>query len=215
MENGDLTERMKEIYEEITSLTDEVCRTQLNDEYAELARQMTELLASFSESPLERGKREIWAAGIVYALGYVNFLFDTYRDPYLSADELCQAFGVKKSSAYQKSVLIRNNLEIFQFDPRWTLPSMQDENPYNWMIEVDGFVLDTRYAPKEIQEIAYQKGLIPYVPDGRVAIGSFEPVADEETTENLLRVQEENSRDKKKGKRKQPPPDPSQLSLDI
>ena len=87
MENGDLTERMKEIYEEITSLTDEVCRTQLNDEYAELARQMTELLASFSESPLGRGKREIWAAGIVYALGYVNFLFDTYRDPYLSADE--------------------------------------------------------------------------------------------------------------------------------
>jgi hypothetical protein len=39
---------------------------------------------------------------------------------------------VKKSSAYQKSLLIREKLEMFQLEPRWTLPSLQDENPYNW-----------------------------------------------------------------------------------
>jgi hypothetical protein len=132
MEIGELTGRMKEIYEEIKGRTDEVCCTQLNEEYAELARDMTELMASFSDSPLVRGKREIWAAGIVYALGHVNFLFDTHSAQYLGAEDLCNAFGVKKSSAYQKSLLIREKLEMFQLEPRWTLPSLQDENPYNW-----------------------------------------------------------------------------------
>lgn len=205
--------RIKEISAEIIALTDEVCRSKLNEEYADLSRELTELLASVEDSPLVRGRREIWAAGIVYAIGYVNFLFDSDSSPYLSADDLCDAFGVKKGSAYQKSVLIRDNLEMVQFDPRWTLPSMQDENPYNWMIEIDGFVVDTRYAPKDIQELAYEKGLIPYIPDGRIEIDSFEAVDDEETSEPFLQVQEENSRDKKKRKKKQRPQDPSQLSF--
>jgi len=32
------------------------------------------------------------------------------------------------------------------------------------MIEVNGFLIDIRYAKKEIKEIAYEKGLIPYIP---------------------------------------------------
>ena len=33
-----------------------------------------------------------------------------------------------------------------------------------WMIEVNGFVVDARHLRREIQEEAYRKGLIPYVP---------------------------------------------------
>ena len=32
-----------------------------------------------------------------------------------------------------------------------------------WMIEVDGLVVDARRLPLEIQEVAFQKGIIPYV----------------------------------------------------
>lgn len=32
-----------------------------------------------------------------------------------------------------------------------------------WMIMADGLIVDARYAPVEIQRIAYKKGLIPYV----------------------------------------------------
>jgi hypothetical protein len=32
------------------------------------------------------------------------------------------------------------------------------------MITVDGFIIDARYAPREIQEEALRKGLIPYLP---------------------------------------------------
>ena len=34
-----------------------------------------------------------------------------------------------------------------------------------WMIMVNGLIVDARYLPREIQEVACRKGLIPYVPD--------------------------------------------------
>ncbi len=58
-------------------------------------------------------------------------------------------------------------LRIHQLDPQWSLPSHIDENPLVWMLEVDGFLMDIRHAPREAQEIAFEKGLIPYVPADR------------------------------------------------
>ncbi len=37
-------------------------------------------------------------------------------------------------------------------------------NPLAWMIQVDGFIVDARDAPREIQEEAFLRGLIPYIP---------------------------------------------------
>jgi hypothetical protein len=39
-----------------------------------------------------------------------------------------------------------------------------DDNIVAWMIMVNGLIVDARRLPLEIQEIAYEKGLIPYVP---------------------------------------------------
>lgn len=36
-----------------------------------------------------------------------------------------------------------------------------------WMISVNGLIVDVRRMPREVQEIAYAKGLIPYIPDDR------------------------------------------------
>jgi hypothetical protein len=58
-------------------------------------------------------------------------------------------------------------LRIDQLDPNWTLPSRLDDNPMAWMVEVNGFVVDVRRAPREVQEIAFKKGLIPYIPADR------------------------------------------------
>ncbi len=44
------------------------------------------------------------------------------------------------------------------------LPSRRDESPIAWMISVNGYMLDARHVPREIQEIAFAKGLIPYIP---------------------------------------------------
>ena len=48
-------------------------------------------------------------------------------------------------------------------DPRWTLRSLIDRNPLVWMAEVDGFLVDLRDMPREVQVIAYDKGMIRYI----------------------------------------------------
>jgi hypothetical protein len=58
-------------------------------------------------------------------------------------------------------------LKMYQLDPNWTLPSRLDDNPMVWMLQVNGFMMDVRHAPREVQEIAFNKGLIPYIPADR------------------------------------------------
>ena len=82
----------------------------------------------------------------------------------MRAADLCAAFGVSKSTGGTKSKAVRDALDIYQLDPNWCLPSLMDSNPMAWMIMVDGFMLDARHVSREIQEIAYKKGIIPYIP---------------------------------------------------
>ncbi|BCA94420.1 hypothetical protein TUM19329_07810 [Legionella antarctica] len=49
-------------------------------------------------------------------------------------------------------------------DPKWTLPSRIEDNPFILMVSVNGFIVDVREAPYEIQEQAYYQGIIPYIP---------------------------------------------------
>ena len=51
--------------------------------------------------------------------------------------------------------------------PEWTLPSRLADNPLVWMLEVNGLVIDIRHAPAELQRLAYEKGLIPFIPAKR------------------------------------------------
>ena len=58
-------------------------------------------------------------------------------------------------------------LGMHQLDPDWSLPSRLEENPLVWMLKVNGFMMDIRSAPREAQEVAFKKGLIPYIPVDR------------------------------------------------
>jgi hypothetical protein len=58
-------------------------------------------------------------------------------------------------------------LKIHQLDPNWTLPSHMEDNPLIWMLEVNGLLMDIRRCPREVQEVAFKKGLIPYIPADR------------------------------------------------
>jgi hypothetical protein len=78
-----------------------------------------------------------------------------------------KAFGVGESTGQGKSMLIRKMLKIRTFDPDWTLPSRMDDNPMVWTLEVNGFLMDIRHAPREAQVVAFEKGLIPYIPADR------------------------------------------------
>ena len=158
---------MEVTFNTIVARTDAFCRAHLDEEYAQLARQATAALCRKRPSPLATGTLQTWACGIVYALGTVNFLFDRSQTPSMSAAELCAGFGVSKSTGSAKAKVVRDALDMSQMDPQWYRPSKMEENPMAWMIMVNGFVVDVRSMPRDIQEAAYEKGLIPYLPGDR------------------------------------------------
>ena len=159
--------QMQNIFDSIVALTDEFCKEHLNEEYAQLARQATAALCRKRPSPLATGRAEVWACGIVHAVGFVNFLSDKSQEPHMSAADLCKEFGVSQSAGTGKSRIVRDTLRMMRLDPKWCLPSRIDDNPLVWMLSVNGLMVDIRHMPREVQEIAYHKGLIPYLPADR------------------------------------------------
>jgi len=175
---------VKAVLQTIVGMTDDFCRQHLNGEYAEMCRKLAEKLSRKRPSPLMRGQPKTWACGVIRAIGRVNFLDDSAFEPHMKLTAIDKALGVGESTGQGKSKEIRKMLKIRQFDLNWTLPSRMDDNPMLWMLEVDGFMMDVRRAPREIQEIAFEKGLIPYIPADRktdVAVTASIPSEDDQS----------------------------------
>jgi Domain of unknown function (DUF6398) len=155
---------MQATYETVVALTDAFCHDHLTDEYRDLARALTAALARKRPSPLVSGQPRTWACGIIHILGQLNFLSDKTSQPYMTMAEVCAAFGVGQSTASAKARVISDALHTNRMDPTWMLKSIIDQNPFVWMAEVNGLLVDMRQMPREVQVIAYEKGLIPYIP---------------------------------------------------
>jgi hypothetical protein len=164
-EKQSIAKAAKPAYDAVTALINSMCKVHLNDEWADLSCQLAASLARKRPSPLNNQQHQAWAAGIVHALGMVNFLFDRTQKPSITVKELCAAFDVSQSTMTNKSRLIRKIYNMYQFEPDWTLPSKMADNPLVWMISINGFEIDVRYAPVEIQNEAYRRGLIPFIPN--------------------------------------------------
>src|ERR1019366_1499127 len=88
------------------------------------------------------------------------------QTPYMRSTDIDHYLGTSPSSGAAKLAAIRKMLKMYQLDPNWTLPCRLDD-PMVWTVEVNGFLVDVRHAPREVQEIAFNKGLIPYIPADR------------------------------------------------
>jgi hypothetical protein len=81
--------------------------------------------------------------------------------------EVCAAFGVGQSTASGKARVISDALHTSRMDPPWMLASFVDRNPLVWMAEVNGVLVDLRDMPREVQVVAYERSVIPYIPADR------------------------------------------------
>ncbi len=153
--------------EHVVALTDAVCREHLDVEYADLCRRVVAKLSRKRPSPLTRGDLRIWAAGVVYAIGQLNFVFDPSQSPHATADQLSGWLGVKKTTMANKGRLIRDTLKLGHFNVEFMRHNLVDASPLAWLLEVDGMLVDIRHAPRHLQVQAFDLGLIPHVPLGR------------------------------------------------
>lgn len=115
-------------YQEIVALTDQFCNERLNEEYRSICRTAAAGLCQ-DGSPVMRGKVAGWAAGVVAAVGWVNFLGDPSQDPHVRTEEIAKWFGVSAATLQNKSKTIRDGLDMMRFDPAFTLPSRMERNP--------------------------------------------------------------------------------------
>jgi hypothetical protein len=151
----------------VLALLDAFIAAHLTEEYRPVLHAATLALGRKRPSPLSSGRPASWAAGIAYAVGAENFLFDKTTTPYISSAELAAAFGVGASTVAAKAAEVRKRLQIGPMDPRWCVASMLENNPLVWMLSIDGLIADIRHAPIEVQRAAFAKGLIPFVPADR------------------------------------------------
>ncbi len=118
---------MQEKYDEIAPLIIAFCDVRLNAEYKELCLKLLEKLCRKKPSPLLTGKAATWAAGIVYCIGQMNFIFDKSQEIHMTADALAEPFGVKKSTASSKASEITRLCKMSVPDIEWMLPKLVKE----------------------------------------------------------------------------------------
>jgi len=162
---------MADKFAAITALTDEFCARQLNEEYRQVIHHVVGALARKRPSPLSRGTENVWAAAAVLAVGRINFLDDSSQTPHCKSRAICEFFGVAGSTGQNKSKEIRDLLKMSPMSPEWNLPSRLADNPLVWLLQVNGFTVDIREMPLEVQQMAFEKGLIPFIPPRRESSG--------------------------------------------
>lgn len=141
----------------------------LDDEYAHACRELVGRLARKRPSPLVRGDTRIWAAGMIYGVGQLNFLFDRSQQPHMTADQLAASLGVVTTTMANKAALINKTLNLRVFDPDLTRTTMLKQHPFAWLVEIDGLIVDARMLTPELQDEARRRGLIPDLDDRRAA----------------------------------------------
>lgn len=133
------------------------CDQFLDEEYKAIVDKLIGKLSRKRPSPLLRGKEEIWAAGIVHAVGQVNFLNDRSFEPYISFDDLNIHFGTKKSSVGNKAADIRNMFKMDRMSNfEFMTSSRKGEHPLYNSVMVNGFIVPVSSLPKEYQELVFK-----------------------------------------------------------
>ncbi|MCL2879360.1 MAG: DUF6398 domain-containing protein [Treponema sp.] len=179
-----IPENMRGKYEEIAPLISKFCNEKLNDEYQDLCLRLLEKLCRKRPSPLLGGRPKTWAAGIIYAIGTNNFIFDKTQKLHLTSGEIASAFGISSSTAGSKANEIKKMFRIDYFNPEWQLQEYLKDNPAIWMVMVNGFIVDIRDMPLETQQQAFEMGIIPYVPGERTDITKYVTKSEEQVIVN-------------------------------
>ncbi|MNW52344.1 hypothetical protein D3C74_298600 [compost metagenome] len=141
--------KMFEKKEQLLQLVRGFCEQYLDEDYEQLSCKIVEKLGRKRTVPFMSGKLEIWAAGIIHAIGTVNFLFDKSFEPYVSVHDICGYFGTAQSTTSQKSKTIRDMLKIGYYNNEFATQKSQQKNPFNRMVFVNGYIVPADFLSNE------------------------------------------------------------------
>ena len=122
-------EKTKIKQEQLIEMVSSFCDDKLDDEYKQLSINLIEKMGRKHEVPFKRGKLEIWAGAVIYALGQINFLFDKSFKPYVTPDEICDYFSVKKSTVSNKAHKISEMFDLIHLDKEFSTKQVISRMP--------------------------------------------------------------------------------------
>jgi hypothetical protein len=146
-------QEIKLLERKLIEMTSAFCDQNLNSDYSKLCKKVIMKLGRKKDVPFMRGQPEIWAAAVVHALGSINFLFDKSFEPYATADQISEYFGTKNSTVSAKATKIREMLGMGHFSPEYSTQRMEESNPFNNMVMVDGFIVPLGSLPEDLQQM--------------------------------------------------------------
>ena len=143
---------IQEREERIVNLIADFCAQKLNEEYLALADRVIKELAQTEPVPFMRGKPEIWAAGIIHALGSVNWMFDRSNKHYTPAADINSFFGTNGSTTSQKAMLIKDLLDMQQGDREFSTQDTIDNDPFAQFVMLDDMIVPMSMLSEELQQ---------------------------------------------------------------
>jgi len=149
MSKDDKIQRINEVKEILLPF----CTKYLNEELTGYVLKLLERLSRKRVISITRGKPEIWAAGIIYVIARLNFLFDKSNQFYLSADTIADFFEVNKSTTSQKASLIEEvcNISIGEKG----LCGEEISDMFEFVQTPEGFIFHKKWLKEKIVEVAF------------------------------------------------------------
>ena len=135
MTSGNKTDIAYEIKEMIHSFSEKY----LNKELDGYAIKLSEDLSRKRKLNITRGKKEIWAASIIYVIARLNFLFDKQNESHITADTICNFFNAKKSTVGNKASQIEKHCKLRLGEEGYCSKDITDS--FTFFETPEGFIL--------------------------------------------------------------------------
>jgi len=145
-------QQIKEREQVLLEMVGTFCAQMLDDDYFQLCEKLIKKMGRKREVPFQRGQLDVWAAAVVHAIGSINFLFDKSFEPYMTAEQISEYFGTKKSTVSTKAAQIKDMFKLSYFSPEFSTQKMTYENPFSQMVMFDGFIVPLDTLPLELQQ---------------------------------------------------------------
>ncbi|MDG6224867.1 MAG: DUF6398 domain-containing protein [Candidatus Thermoplasmatota archaeon] len=150
-------DRIEQIKRELISLTNDFCMERIDEEYSDLCMRMIDKMARKKNVPFLSGKKDLWAASIIYSIGQINFLFDRSFEPFVEGADICRHFSVSRSSVTNKAKQIREMFKMSYFSDEFSTQRIRENNPFNQFVMLPSGII---VATDQIKELLIEHASI-------------------------------------------------------
>lgn len=109
---GNESDKMDDELTQILEMIEEFSDKYLDVEFKALNVKLAGELGDCDKISFDDDKPEVWAAGIIFAIGQLNFLFEDLYAPYISRNNLCGYFKISRMKMNNKARDIRRLLNL-------------------------------------------------------------------------------------------------------